>query len=116
MTEIEKIKRYIERTKMGEGNYYLNFGEACAMAKEARTSNAVMETIALAFNYGKAKGYRAAKAEVRMGKTLTFSGKSAVKMEEAIKVVRSKCPEFFWMTDNEVFNLLITQAIEKEAI
>lgn len=37
MSEIEKMKKYIERTKM----------------------------IILAFNYGQAKGYRAAKAEGR---------------------------------------------------
>jgi len=42
MSEIEKMKRYIERTKMGRADNY-----------------------ALAFDYGKAKGYRAAKAEGR---------------------------------------------------
>lgn len=65
MTEIEKIKKYIERTKMNKEKYYLNFGEACAMAKEARTFDTVLDVIDLAFEYGKAKGYRAAKAERR---------------------------------------------------
>lgn len=65
MSEIEKIKKYIERAKMNNDKYYMNFGEACAMAKEARTFDAVLDVISLAFDYGKAKGYRAAKAEGR---------------------------------------------------
>lgn len=65
MSEIEKMQRYIERTKLDEDKYYLNFGEACAMAKEARTFDAVLDVIDLAFKYGKAKGYRAAKEERR---------------------------------------------------
>ena len=34
MSEIEKMRRYIERSKMDKDKYYLNFGEAYAMAKE----------------------------------------------------------------------------------
>lgn len=66
MSEIEKMKRYIERTKMkdtGTGVYKMNLCEAFALAHEA--NEPIVDMIALAFNYGKAKGYRAAKAERR---------------------------------------------------
>lgn len=66
MSEIEKMKRYIERTKMGKAdNYCLVFGEAVELLHTATDANSMFEIIALAFNYGKAKGYRAAKAERR---------------------------------------------------
>lgn len=65
MSEIEKMERYIERTKMDENDrYYLDVKEAFELAHQARNSEDFpIKVIALAFNYGKAKGYRAAKAE-----------------------------------------------------
>ena len=65
MTEIEKMQKYIERTNLDKNRMCLGFVEACALAKEAKTADDALEMVALAFNYGKAKGYRAAKAEVR---------------------------------------------------
>lgn len=66
MTKIEKMKKYIERTKMGrEDNYGLVFGEVVELLHTATDTNSMFEIIALAFDYGKAKGYRAAKAERR---------------------------------------------------
>ena len=66
MSEIEKMKRYIKRTKMGRAdNYGLVFGETVELLHTATDTNSMFEIIALAFNYGKAKGYRAAKAEGR---------------------------------------------------
>lgn len=66
MSEIEKIRRYIERTKMSRAdNYCLVYGEAVELLHTAADTNSMFEIIALAFNYGKAKGYRAAKAERR---------------------------------------------------
>lgn len=65
MTEIEKIQRYIERTKLDKNRMSLGFVEACALTRAATTPDDTLEMIALAFNYGKAKGYRAAKAERR---------------------------------------------------
>lgn len=69
MSEIEKMKRYIERTKMNEpqaGPYKMNLTEAFELAKQAYACGDLpVEMISLAFDYGKAKGYRAAKAEVR---------------------------------------------------
>lgn len=67
MSEIEKMKRYIERTKMKKDDrFYLDMAEAFELAIQALNSDDLpMEVIAMAFNYGKAKGYRAAKAERR---------------------------------------------------
>jgi hypothetical protein len=67
MSEIEKMKRYIKRTKLNENDrFYMDVHEAFELARQARDSSGVtLEVIALAFNYGKAKGYRAAKAEGR---------------------------------------------------
>jgi hypothetical protein len=69
MSEIEKMKRYIERTKMDIKNplqYAMNMREAFELSKQAHgCGDLPIEMINLAFNYGKAKGYRAAKAEGR---------------------------------------------------
>lgn len=64
MSEIEKMKRYIERTKMPKGNpYQMNMAEVLDLARA--TAETPFDIVYLAFNYGKAKGYRAAKAEGR---------------------------------------------------
>ena len=66
MSEIEKMKRYIERTRMNKAdNYCLVYGEAVELLKTATDVNGMFEVISLAFDYGRAKGYRAAKAERR---------------------------------------------------
>ena len=69
MSEIEKMKRYIERTNMNPekvGLYRMSMLEAFELVKQPNGSvNLSIEMLSLAFNYGKAKGYRAAKAEVR---------------------------------------------------
>ena len=69
MTEIEKMKRYIERTKMDVKNpiqYAMNLSEAFELAKQAiNCGDLPVEMISLAFDYGKAKGYRAAKAKMK---------------------------------------------------
>ena len=65
MNEIEKMKKYIERTKLDKGDRFcLSWLEAMELSGEAvQTKDAAFRIIALAFNYGKAKGYRAVKAE-----------------------------------------------------
>lgn len=61
MTELEKIKAYIEKTNCDvERRYRLRFDEAAVMAKQDP-----YHMVNLAFKYGKAKGYRAAKAEMK---------------------------------------------------
>jgi hypothetical protein len=66
MSEIEKMKRYIERTKMEKAdNYGIVYSEAVELVRSAIGQDTMFDVIALAFDYGKAKGYRAAKAERR---------------------------------------------------
>ena len=67
MTEIEKMEKYIERTKMKKNDRFaLTTPEAFELAHEAITmADFPIEVINLTFAYGQAKGYRAAKAEVR---------------------------------------------------
>ena len=65
MSEIEKIERYIARTRLNEDDgYYLGHAEILAlMTVASKDPDCAFEAINTAFNYGKAKGYRAAKAE-----------------------------------------------------
>lgn len=69
MTAIEKMKGYIDRTQMKESlatPYSLSLAEVFELATRANSSiDLSVEMIALAFDYGKAKGYRAAKAEAK---------------------------------------------------
>lgn len=61
MTEIEKMKKYIERTKLNisaTSPYQANTKEILAISDLPS-----FDAIILAFAYGRAKGYRAAKAE-----------------------------------------------------
>ena len=88
MTEIEKMKRYIERTKLNENDrFYLDTEEAFELAIQAHKSNDLpLNTILLAFNYGKAKGFRAAKAERRAAGTnmVTLPTMDQTKREAAL--------------------------------
>ena len=62
MNEIEKMKRYIERAKIPVRlsiRYDIRSNEYMALADLDQRSDAVI----LAFAYGQAKGYRAAKVE-----------------------------------------------------
>lgn len=67
MTEIEKMKRYIDRTRANLPKAYgLNLLEGLELSKKAfEATDLPLEVICLAFNYGQAKGYRAAKAEMK---------------------------------------------------
>jgi len=69
MSEIEKMKQYIEQTNIPVSKasaYQMNMQEAFALSHQAYTcGDFPIEMISLAFNYGQAKGYRAAKAEAR---------------------------------------------------
>ena len=65
MSEIEKMKRYIERTKLNisaASPYQMSTRELFATS-----TLTVFDAVNLAFKYGQAKGYRAAKAEGRTG-------------------------------------------------
>ena len=65
MTEIEKMRRYIEQTKMNAATAYgMKMREAFALSEQAYgCGDLPIEMISLAFDYCKAKGYRAAKAQ-----------------------------------------------------
>lgn len=64
MTQIEKMRRYVERTAIPKKihiRYDLLGSELVALGH----SNHILDMATLAFNYGMAKGYRAAQAERR---------------------------------------------------
>ena len=64
MSEIEKMKRYIRETKLPRPrSYYYEMG--LAELDECLKFGALTDVIFLAFLYGRAKGYRCAKAEAR---------------------------------------------------
>lgn len=69
MNEIQKIKRYIERTKFKENNratYCMRCCEwraLCNFAEGSRES--VVDAIDLAFEFGRAKGERHARREAK---------------------------------------------------
>lgn len=59
---IEKIKRYIAKYGAPRNLHY-DIGMKAALAIACEVGG--IEAIYMAFNYGRAKGYRAAKAEVK---------------------------------------------------
>lgn len=66
MSEIEKILRYIDHTdsKFQHGTpYQMNIGEVFALTH--MIAEDASGAVCLAFEYGRAKGYRAAKAEMK---------------------------------------------------
>ena len=66
LNEIEKMKKYIERTKLNNGDgFSMSMKEAFELVRSAQRSDFPVDVISFAFTYGKAKGYRAAKAEAR---------------------------------------------------
>ena len=61
MTELERIERYISKTIQNSTDRYdMKFSECIELAKQDS-----LDAVHLAFRYGKAKGYRAAKAEMK---------------------------------------------------
>ncbi len=67
MNEIEKIQKYIERTKLSNNrNYGMNITETFELAQKACGPDGTpFEMICLAFDYGRAKGVRETRAEAR---------------------------------------------------
>ena len=66
VSPLDKIRRYIEKTGLSDrvkGYYALSIVEAQVLYGEAHSDP--YNAIATAFNYGVAKGCRAAKAEAR---------------------------------------------------
>ena len=65
MSELEKMQRYIQLTGMEEKKSLLYSMDVRQMNELRKLG--LFEMICLAFDYGKAKGFRMAKAEVREG-------------------------------------------------
>lgn len=67
MSEIEKMERYIERTtQFPDGTpYQMKLKELFGLTHMSKADD--VGAICLAFEYGRAKGYRAAKAEGKGG-------------------------------------------------
>ena len=64
MSEVEKIRNYIDKTKIKCSRAYTwDLQELFALYYMSEIDP--FESFRLAFNYGRAKGYRAAKAEMR---------------------------------------------------
>jgi len=66
MSEIEKMKRYIDKTNLPddpEDKFCFCLGEMKEIGEFAQSD--MFHALGLLFKYGKAKGYRAAKAEGR---------------------------------------------------
>ncbi len=66
MTEIEKMKRYIERTRMSKEPkraYQMSIAEMLDLAHASQDTP--VDAIVMAFNYGCAKAHREAQAERR---------------------------------------------------
>ena len=62
MSDIEKIERYIKRTNIAKNPCYaINLRETCAL----KNMENIFDVVYLAFQYGRAKGYREAKAEAQ---------------------------------------------------
>ena len=61
--ELEDMKRYIRDTGFNNKAYHLRFHQALAL-RDAVELHPV-EIIALSFEYGRAKGYRAGRSEAR---------------------------------------------------
>ena len=65
MTKIEKMKKSLERTKLGKDRRFcMDYLEGRELLDAIHSSPSQLEIISLVFDYGKAKGYRAAKAEM----------------------------------------------------
>lgn len=60
MDRIEKIEKYIQNTGRIDDRYCIGTEEILELRKKGLT-----DAIILAFNYGRAKGYRAGKKEAR---------------------------------------------------
>ena len=67
MSELERIQRYIARTGMNKnGKCCLMLQDTVALLHKGLASeDDLFETILLAFDYGRAKGYRAARREAK---------------------------------------------------
>lgn len=70
MSKIERIQKYIQKTKIERETMYrygMTFGEMDVLLRLAMTPQheRLWDAISLTYHFGMAKGYRAAKAKMR---------------------------------------------------
>ena len=64
MTQIERVEKYVEATRIGNVEHYdMHYGEINELYELARKD--LWRAFSLVFKYGRAKGYRAARAMQR---------------------------------------------------
>ena len=64
MSELERIRKYIDKTKCRDDRYDVTISEINLLARFSVDGHPV-EAVILAFDYGRAKGYRKAQKETR---------------------------------------------------
>ena len=65
---VQSVQTYIERTKVPERRGYSPTIDTIALFAKYGEQDSPLKAIILAFEYGRAKGYRQAKAERKKGK------------------------------------------------
>lgn len=65
MSELERIRKYIDKTKCRDDRYDVTISEINLLARFSVDGHPV-EAVILAFDYGRAKGYRKARKEARV--------------------------------------------------
>ena len=62
MSELERIRKYIDKTKCRDDRYDVTISEINLLARFSVDAHPV-EAVILAFDYGRAKGYRKGRKE-----------------------------------------------------
>lgn len=65
MSELERIRKYIDRTKCKDDRYDVTVAEVNLLARFSADGHPI-EAIILAFDYGRAKGCRKGRKEARV--------------------------------------------------
>lgn len=108
----EQMKRYIERTKATNKDYYmLRMSEIADLANEPDTVLIVCNV----FDYGFAKGYRAALQQARLNTARTAARKAAAPITEAEYLQSSLLKKLANITDLKslrLIKILIDQLIK----
>ena len=65
MSELERIRKYIDKTKCRDDRYDVTISEINLLARFSVDGHPV-EAVILAFDYGRAKGYRKGRKEERV--------------------------------------------------
>lgn len=108
----EQVKRYIERTKIPNKQYYsLSLIEVADLAKGPDKVRIVCDV----FNYGLAKGYRAALQQIRLKKRHQNNTKTASSAETGYfkAALHKKIDRIDALKSLRLINILVDKLIEK---